>query len=58
MGSDNMDIAIFTPEVAKALIERGFELVAQTEKAWYFEDSVLLRDAVDELLAALEDNSL
>ena len=53
-----MDIAIFTPEVAKALIERGFELVAQTEKAWYFEDSVLLRDAVDELLAALEDNSL
>lgn len=53
-----MDIAIFTPEVAEALIMRGFELVAQTEKAWYFKDSMLLRDAIDELLAALEDNSL
>ena len=53
-----MDIAIFTPEVAKALIERGFELVAQTEKAWYFKDSMLLRDAVEELLEAFADNSL
>ena len=50
------DVAIFTEEVAKGLIEKGFELVARTNKAWYFEDSVLLWVAVDELLAALSDN--
>ena len=53
-----MDIAIFTPEVAEALIMRGFELVAQTDKAWYFRDSVLLRDAVEELLEAFADKDL
>ena len=50
MGDTMGDIAIFTPAVAKGLIERGFELVAKTEKAWYFEDSALLWCAVDELL--------
>lgn len=48
------DIAIFTEEVAMGLMARGYELVARTDKAWYFEDSVLLRVAIDELLEALE----
>lgn len=48
------DVAIFTEEIAMGLIERGFELVTKTKKAWYFEDSVSLRAAVDELLEAFE----
>ena len=44
------DVAIFTEAVAKGLIDKGFELIARTSKAWYFEDSVLLWAAVDELL--------
>ena len=48
------DIAIFTPEVAEGLIKRGFELVAKTSKAWYFEDSPELWCAVDELMSDLE----
>ena len=58
MGDTMYDLAIFTPEVAKALMARGFELVAQTDKAWYFRDSVLLRDAVEELLEAFADKDL
>ena len=49
------DAVIFTPAIAEELKKRGFELVAQTEKAWYFEDSVLLWCAVDELLELLQD---
>ena len=49
------DVAIFTPAIAKGLIERGFKLIAQTEKAWYFEDSVLLWCAVDELMEQEQD---
>ena len=51
-----MDVAIFTEEVAKGLVEKGFELVAKTNKAWYFEDSVWLRIAVDELLESVVDD--
>lgn len=51
------DVAIFTEEVAMGLMARGFELVARTDKAWYFEDSVWLRSAIDELLdSLLEEN--
>lgn len=51
-----MEVAIFTEEVAMGLMARGFELVARTNKAWYFEDSVWLRAAIDELLEAFMDN--
>jgi hypothetical protein len=47
------DAAIFTPEIAEELIARGFELVARTDKAYYFEDSVLLWRTVCELMEAL-----
>ena len=46
------EFAVFTPEVAQGLIARGFKLVGYTDKAWFFEDSVLLERAVNELLAA------
>ena len=52
------DLAIFTEAIAEGLMERGFELVAKTnrfEPIWYFEDSVSLRAAVDELLEALQE---
>ena len=49
------DVAIFTPAVAEGLIARGFELVARTRKAYYFEESIELWCAVDELLEALSD---
>ena len=52
MGDTMYDLAIFTEEIAMGLMARGFELVAKTDKAWYFRDSVLLRDAIDELLEA------
>ena len=44
------EFAVFTPEVAEALIARGFKLVGYTDKAWFFEDSL-------RLVEALEDNS-
>ena len=47
------DAAIFTPAVAEELIARGFELVARTDKAYYFEESVLLWRTVSELLEEL-----
>ena len=52
-----MSIAIFTEEIAKGLIEKGFELVARTKKAWYFEDSQELRAAIDELLEIYESEN-
>lgn len=51
------DFAIFTKEVAEGLIERGFELIARTEKAYYFTDSVWLRVAVEELLEIIQEQS-
>ena len=52
MGDTMGEFAVFTPEVAQGLIARGFKLVGYTDKAWFFEDSVLLERAVNELLAA------
>ena len=49
------EFVVFTEEVAMGLMARGFELVTQTEIAWFFEDSVLLERAVEELVAALEE---
>lgn len=46
-------IAIFTLVVAEELIARGFELVARTQLAWHFEDSVLLESSVRELVEEL-----
>lgn len=51
------EVAIFTEEVAMGLIACGFELVARTNKAWLFEDSVLLRTAIDELLEGFEEDN-
>ena len=48
------DIAIFTPEVAEELIERGFEVVARSSKAWYFTDCYWIRIAINEALERLE----
>lgn len=47
------EMAIFTEEIAKELIARGFELKGRTEKAWYFEDSRELIYVVNELLDVL-----
>lgn len=50
------EMAIFTEEVAMALLARGFKLKGYTDKAWFFEDTVLLERAVSKLVAALEYN--
>lgn len=49
------EMAIFTEEIALELLARGFKLKGITEKAWLFEDSVLLERTVSELTAALMD---
>lgn len=49
------DLAIFTEAIAEELIARGFELVAKTEKAWYFRDSELLCRIVTELVEAMQE---
>ena len=46
------EFAVFTPEVAEGLIARGFKLVGYSDKAWFFEDSVRLERAENELVAA------
>lgn len=53
------DFVIFTEEIAAALLARGFKLRGLGTgqyNVWYFDDSVLLQRAVEELTAALEDN--
>jgi hypothetical protein len=57
MGDTMGEFAVFTPEVAKALIARGFKLVGYSDKAWFFEDSLRLERAVSELVEAFEDES-
>lgn len=49
------DFAIFTEEVAMALMARGFKLKGQNDVAWFFEDSVSLERAVSELVEALQE---
>lgn len=49
------DLAVFTESIAKELIERGFELVGRTEKAWLFKDSVRLERTVSELVELMQE---
>lgn len=49
------EMAIFTEEVAMALLARGFKLKGYTDKAWFFEDSVSLERAVSELVESLQE---
>ena len=50
------EFAVFTEEIVMGLMARGFEPVAQTDKAWLFDDSVRLERAVAELVEALAHN--
>lgn len=50
------EFAVFTEEIAMALLARGFKLKEMTDKAWFFEDSVSLEKAVTELTQALMDD--
>lgn len=50
-------MAIFTEEIALALIEMGFVLEARTKLAWIFADSPLLEETVEALLKGLEQAS-
>lgn len=38
------EFVVFTPTIAKELIELGFVLRGQSALAWYFDDSEELRD--------------
>jgi hypothetical protein len=49
------EMAVFTEAIAEELVNRGFRLVGYTNKAWFFEDSVLLERAVCELVEALQE---
>jgi hypothetical protein len=48
------EFAVFSEPVAMGLLARGFKLRGMTEKAWMFDDSVLLRRAVEELTIDLQ----
>ena len=50
------EFAVFTEEIAMALLARGFKLKGYNNTAWFFEDSVSLERAVSELTQALADN--
>lgn len=52
------DFVVFTPEIAEALIMRGFDLVLQTETAYYFNDTEELLIAIGEILAQMVDQQL
>lgn len=52
------DFVVFTPEIAEALIMRGFDLVLQTETAYYFNDTEELLIAIEEILAQMVDQQL
>ena len=49
------EFAVFTKEVAMALLARGFKLRGYNDAAWFFEDSVLLERAVSELVEQLQE---
>jgi hypothetical protein len=49
------DFVVFTPEIAEALIMRGFDLVLQTETAYYFNDTEELLIAIGEIMAQMVD---
>lgn len=50
------EFAVFTEEIAMALLARGFKLKGYNDTAWFFEDSVLLERAVSELVQSLMDD--
>ena len=55
------EVAIFTEAIARELQERGFELVrigGRNENIYYFQESVSLWAAVDELLEAYANESI
>lgn len=49
------EMAIFTEEVAMALLARGFKLKGYSDQAWFFEDSVLLERTVSKLVESLQE---
>lgn len=49
------EMVIFTEEIAMGLLARGFKLKGMTNKAWFFEDSVLLERTVNELVESLQE---
>lgn len=51
------ELAIFTPEVAEALIAKGYKPVEKTKSAWLFKDSAAIRKTVEKLLEAFEINN-
>lgn len=53
-----VEIAIFTEEVVRGLIDRGYAPVGKTSKAWYFEDSDMLRIALEEILEQIDSRHL
>ena len=55
------EVAIFTEAIARELQERGFELVrigGKNENIYYFQESVSLWAAVDELLEAYANEDI
>ena len=55
------EVAIFTEAIARELQERGFELVrigGRNENIYYFQESVSLWAAVDELLEAYANEDI
>ena len=49
-----MEMVIFTPAIAEALIEQGYELLGKTAKAYYFADTIDIEQEVIKLLEKLE----
>lgn len=47
-----MEIAVFTKGIAEELVKRGYKLNRTTNKAWLFEDSIDLENALNELTEA------
>lgn len=50
------EFAVFTEEIAMALLARGFKLKGYNNTAWFFEDSVSLERAVSELTTGVLDD--
>lgn len=48
------EFAVFSEPVAMGLLARGFKLRGMSDKAWFFDDSVSLQRAVEELTADLQ----
>jgi hypothetical protein len=53
-----VEFVVFSEQVAQGLIDRGFRLVEFKNGVWEFEDSLLLEQAVEEILEKLLQNLL